>query len=324
MLGRIIKISIFILVFAFFAGVSTYVTLNLIIKSEDSVVVPDFIGKDVVIVLEQLSNLELNTKVKGSEYSIEVPKNHVIFQDPKGGTEIKRGRDVKIILSKGPQTIVMPNLVGESLQRARLALEDLDLCRGALSMTSDRFVDEGSVMAHSPPEGTTVSRGTCVDLLVSKGPLPRSYKMPDLVGLQLEDALLTVDKNRLAHGEIKAWYIKDRPKNTVVEQSPQPGSRIAENQAVNLVVNRRKPVSISENGRLTAPKAFFRYRIDKGFLKRHIQVQLKKDGLSQNLFDNFVTPGQEIWLIIPTEEEATLLVYEDDTLVHTSPVYDDR
>ena len=324
MLGRIIKIAVFILTFTLVAGVSTYVTLNLIIKSEDSVVVPDFIGKDVVVVLEQLTDLELNTKVKGSEYSIEVPKNHVIFQDPKGGTEIKRGRDVKIILSKGPQTIAMPNLVGEPLQRARLTIEDLDLCRGALSLTSDRVVDDGGVMAHSPPAGTTVNRGTCVDLLVSKGPPPRSYKMPDLIGLLLEDALLTIDKNRLTHGEIKARYSKDRPKGSVVEQSPSPGSRIEEGQAVNLVVNRRKQVAVSGGGRDASAKAFFRYTIDKGFLKRHIQVQLKKDGMSQDLFDDFVSPGQEIWLIIPTEEEATLLVYEDDVLVHTAFVYEDR
>ena len=61
------------------AGVSAYLTLTLIIKSEDTVVVPELVGKNVVNVLELLTNLGLNTKIKGSEYSAEVPKNHIIF-----------------------------------------------------------------------------------------------------------------------------------------------------------------------------------------------------------------------------------------------------
>jgi len=317
MLARIIKISVFLAAFVFVAGISTYFTLSLIIKSEDTVVVPDFIGKDVIVVLEQLTELELNTKVKGSEYSISVPKNHVIFQEPNAGTEIKKGRDIKIVISRGPQTIVMPNLSGLSLQRARLTLEELDLCRGVLSYAFDIAVESDAVIAQSPPSGTTVNRGFCIDLLVSQGARPKSYKMPDLIGLQLNDALLAIDKSRLTHGEIKVRYRQDSPKSSIVEQFPSPGSRIVEGQSVNLVVNRRKPIA-SSGSQVTSPsKGFFRYRIDKGFLKRHIQVQLKKDGFSQVLFDNFVRPNQEIWLIIPTDEEATLLVYEDDQLILT-------
>ncbi len=317
MLARIIKISVFLAAFVFVAGISTYFTLSLIIKSEDTVVVPDFIGKDVIIVLEQLTDLELNTKVKGSEYSIAVPKNHVIFQEPNAGTEIKKGRDIKFVISRGPQKIIMPNLSGLSLQRARLTLEELDLCSGVLSHASDIAVESGTVIAQSPLSGTTVNRGYCIDLLVSQGPRPKSYKMPDLIGLRLDDALLTIDKSRLVHGEIKVKYRQDRPKSSIVDQFPAAGSRIVEGQAVNLVVNRRKPVSASGAQVASPSKWFFRYRIDKGFLKRHIQVQLKKDGFSQVLFDNFVHPGREIWLIIPTDEEAMLLVYEDEQLIRT-------
>ncbi|MCG2757790.1 MAG: PASTA domain-containing protein, partial [Desulfobacteraceae bacterium] len=70
--------------------VSAYLTLTFIIKSENKVVVPDLVGKDVVLILEMLSDLGLNTKIKGSEYSDNVPKNHVIFQEPEPGSEIKK------------------------------------------------------------------------------------------------------------------------------------------------------------------------------------------------------------------------------------------
>ena len=317
MLRRIVKVFIIMAVFTIVAGVSTYFTLSLIIKSEDSVLVPDVIGKDVVKVLEQLTELDLNTKVKESQYSVEVPKNHVIFQEPSAGSEIKIGRDIKIVISRGPQTIMMPNLFGISLRQAQITIEELDLCLGATSSTSDMVVDKGDIKAQFPLPDSMVNRGVCVDLLVSKGPRPKSFKMPDIVGLQLDDALLTIDNSRLVHGEIKVRYHRDKPKSSILEQAPLPGSRVEEWQTVNLVVNRRK--SLASNGSLVSgpSKRFFRYRIDNGFLKRHIQIQLKKGGISHELYDNFIGPDQEIWLIIPTDDEATLLVYEDEKLVHT-------
>jgi serine/threonine-protein kinase len=314
MIGRIIKIAALCVIFIGVAGITSYFTLSFIIKSEDTVIVPDFVGKDVVYVLESLTELGLNTKVKGSEYNADVPKNYIIFQEPKAGSEIKKGRDVKIIFSKGPQMIPMPNLAGLSLQQARLIFEEQDLCRGSLASVFDIGTDKNTVIAQSPPSGATVRRGSCVDLLVSEGPRPTAYKMPDLSGLQLEDALLTIERYHLPHGEIKAQIEKGKSKNSVLEQEPPAGYRVIEGDEVNLVINRRKEAGTVAGG-------IFHYRIDNGFLKRHIRVQLNRDGLTNDLFDDFVSPGKDIWLIIPRDRPATLLVYDDDRLVRTE-VYD--
>jgi serine/threonine-protein kinase len=314
MIGRIIKIAALCVIFTGVAGITSYFTLSFIIKSEDTVIVPDFVGKDVVYVLESLTELGLNTKVKGSEYNAGVPKNHIIFQEPKAGSEIKKGRDVKIIFSKGPQMIPMPNLSGLSLQQARLIFEEQDLCRGSLATVFDIGTDKDTVIAQSPPSGATVRRGSCVDLLVSEGPRPAAYKMPDLSGLQLEDALLTIERYHLPHGEIKTQIEKGKSKNSVLEQEPPAGYRVIEGDEVNLVINRRKEAGTVAGG-------IFHYRIDNGFLKRHIRVQLNRDGLTSDLFDDFVSPGKDIWLIIPRDQPATLLVYDDERLVRTE-VYD--
>jgi len=122
LISRIIKIAALFIAFAMVVGISAYLALTLIIKSEDTVVVPDLVGKNVVYVLEFLTDLGLNTKVKGSEYSAEIPEDHVIFQEPEPGAEIKKGRDVRIILSKGTMTILVPNLKGLTLQQSRIIL----------------------------------------------------------------------------------------------------------------------------------------------------------------------------------------------------------
>jgi hypothetical protein len=85
-IAKIAKIGGVAFAFVVVAGISAYLTLTLIIKTEDTVIVPDLEGKDVVYALELLTELELNTKVKGSEYTTDIPKNHVVFQEPQPGS----------------------------------------------------------------------------------------------------------------------------------------------------------------------------------------------------------------------------------------------
>jgi serine/threonine-protein kinase len=311
MIGRILKIAVFCVVFAILAGISAYFTLSLVIKSEDTVIVPDFIGKDVVYVLEYLTELGLNTN------SLDIPKHHVIYQEPEPGIEIKKGRDVKIIISKGTQTILMPNLSGLPLRQARIIFEENDLCRGQVSNTYNLSLQKDAIIAQVPAAGMQIHRGDCIDLLVSLGQRPSAYKMPYLIGLPLEDALVMIEKSDLIHGDIQTLYSADKPRRSVIKQEPAGGYRVLEQSPVNIVVNRKKPEK-SEGGLGTVQKgSLFRYRIDNGFLKRHIRIQLKRTGFTSDLFDDFVRPGEEIWLIIPTDEEALVLLYEDEKLIRT-------
>jgi len=323
MIKRIAKITALCVAFIVVAGISAYLTLTFLIKSEDTVIVPDFIGKDVVYVLEYLTGLGLNTKVKGSEYSLNVPKNHVIFQQPEPGSEIKKGRDVRIIISKGAKTILMPNLAGLSLLQARIIFEENDLCQGEQSRTFSRNVENDRILSQSPLPGDRVQRGDCVNLLVSSGQRPMAYKMPELAGLSIEDAVLLIEKFDLLLGEIKSVFYENKPRNTVSSQKPLAGYRVDEGIRVNLVINRRPPKKDQEVLPGEQRRNLFTYRLNNGFLRRHIRVELKSNGFSSDLFDEFIKPGQEIWLLIPTNNEATVLLYEDDTLIQTQ-VYDAR
>jgi len=321
MITRIAKITALCLAFIVVAGISAYFTLTFLIKSEDTVIVPDFIGKDVVYVLEYLTGLGLNTKVKGSEYSLNVPKNHVIFQQPEPGAEIKKGRDVRIIISKGAQTILMPNLTGLSFLQARIIFEENDLCQGAQSRTFSRSIEIDRIISQSPLPGARVQREDCVNLLVSSGQRPVAYKMPELAGLSIEDAVLLIEKFDLPLGEIKSVFHESKHRNTVVSQEPLAGYRVDEGIRVNLVINRRPSKKDQEYLPGEQRRNLFTYRLNNGFLRRHIRVELKSKGFSSDLFDEFIKPGQEIWLLIPTNNEATVLLYEDDTLIQTQ-IYD--
>ena len=317
MIVKIAKIGGLALVFFLVAGISAYLALSLIIKSEDTVIVPDLEGKDVVYALEMMTELELNTKVKGSEYTAIIPKNHVVFQEPQAGSEIKKGRDVKIILSKGPRTVSMPNLIALSLQQASIILEENDMCQDKLSRTYHTRMEKDHIIAQVPVAGTVIPRGTCINLLVSKGTQPLAFKMPDLSGLTLEDALQAIEKANLIIGELKSAYQKSTPRNIIVEQEPVSGQRITIGSPVSLLINREPRKAGS--GKLFGQTAgsLFSYRLDNGFLNRRIRISLNSAGFTSDIFDDFVKAGEEIWLLIPRDKEATLFLYENDRLIKT-------
>jgi len=314
-ISKIAKISVLVFIFIAVFGVSTYLSLTLIIKSEDTVVVPELVGKDVIYALEALTGLGLSTKVKGSEYSSEIPKNHVIRQAPEPGSEIKKGRDIRITISKGATTILMPDLTGLPIQQARIILEENDLCEANISSVYINNVEKDQIIAQNPPEGKEIEREKCVDLLVSAGAPINKYNMPDLYGLSPDDAIMLIGKNRLIQGEIKSFFDAEKPDNIVVSQEPLSGYQVSEKSVVNLVIN-KEPAEMNRQNIFNLDSAcFFRYRIGNGFLSRHLRVQLYRNGTAIDIFDNPIKPAEEIMLFIPKDPDNFILIYLDDAIV---------
>jgi len=308
---------------AFFiiSGISTYFTVSYFIKNEKAVVVPDLIGQDIIYVLELLTNLGLNTKVKGSEYSRDFAKNNIIYQDPKPGQVIKQGRDVRIIISKGTKKLSMPNLKGLNLQQARLIIEKNGLIEGDITRTFHTNIKKDKIIAQYPLPGRETVRGISSNLLVSVGARPIGFVMPDLRGLFLDEAVLSAEKNHLVIDTIKTVFQKNKTANIILKQDPPPGYHVFENHLINIEVNRK-----TVNGKKIArPKeknnTLFRYRLASGFLKQHIRVELRAFNTTFILYDELMKPEREIWIAVPAYSVSVIFLYKNDRLI-LSEIYD--
>ena len=315
MLPRVVRWMGMAAVFVAVAGASAYLTLTFLIGSEDEVIVPDLVGKDVVHILGLLTDLGLNTKVDGAEYSETVPENRVIFQDPPPGETVKVGRDVRIVLSRGPSSVATPALTGLSLEQAGILLEKQGLVRGYTAKVHSRSVEENRIIAQNPAPGDRVARGDRVALLVSLGRAPEHVKMPELSGLDLSDAVLVLEKHRLVPGEIESFPFEGYPENAIVGQDPPSGHRIARGRPVRLVINRSTSPAGAGAGMLSTGVGLVRHSAAAGYLKRHIRVILEAYGTSLRLYDELVEPGEEIWILVPRYNDATVFIYEDGTLI---------
>jgi len=317
MIAKIAKIAALGLAFMLVAGASAYLTLTFIIKSEDTVIVPDLVGKDVVSALEILTDLQLNTKVNRSEYNQKFPKNHVTFQEPEAGSEIKRDRDVRIIISKGAKNILMPNIVTLSEQQARMIIEENGITRGRLSHTYSSAVEKDHVIVQVPTAATMITRGAPVDILVSLGPRPVKYVMPDLSGHLFDRAVLMIESANLTVGNIRSRFDKQKTRNTIVRQEPLAGYSVNVSSPVHLVLNR--PSAKAEGDRLHHPLygSLLQHRINSGFLKKRVRMELENTEKTTDIFDDYIKPGAEIWVLVPRDHDATVFIFEDDKLVRT-------
>jgi eukaryotic-like serine/threonine-protein kinase len=164
----------------------------------------------------------------------EEPSGTVIAQDPKGGTNIVRGSAVRINISKGPQTVGLPNVIGQSYDSAAEQL------RRAGFTPARRDVDgeepEGTVVAQDPEPGTLVPPGSRVTVSVSTGRSTTS--VPDVRGLEESNAQATLEN--------EGWnvVIRDTPTQNpdedgvVISQTPPPGQQAQPGSRVTLFVGR--------------------------------------------------------------------------------------
>ena len=310
MFTRFLKIALFMLIFMATAGLGTYFTVHLMIRNESVVVVPDLINREVIYALEVLTDLGLNTKVKKFEFNPSVPKHHVISQNPDPGREIKQGRDVRLVISKGNPMVVFPNLTGTSLAMATVLIAQNDLKRGALAYTADAQPRD-TILAQVPAAGESGMRGDTVDLLASAGPAIVWMPMADLNGSGLDNAVAIIEKNKLELGVITQTDRPEIPNDTVIDHLPPAGYPVMPGNTVSLTINRHLDRARADR---TTGSTLFRYRAPHGFLRQKARVRISRASGAADILDRFVKPGEEIWLLILRDEPTTLLLYLDDDL----------
>ncbi|WP_411376142.1 protein kinase domain-containing protein [Arthrobacter sp. MPF02] len=133
-----------------------------------------------------LNTAEMALGTVTEEFNEETPAGIVLAQDPAPGTPARRGTPVGMIVSKGPEPIPVPFVVGQDEDDAVDAIEAAGLnAEVAREEVFDRNIPEGAVVSQAPAGGT-LTRGQTVTLTISKG--PRMVEVPSYIGRQAGEA----------------------------------------------------------------------------------------------------------------------------------------
>ncbi|KUO52433.1 MAG: hypothetical protein APF76_05205 [Desulfitibacter sp. BRH_c19] len=283
-----------------------------IIRVEE-VRVPDVIGKSLEEAGRTLEQEGLRVEIGSERFHSNIPKNHVIDQNPRPENAVRKGRFVRLDISLGQRQVEVPNVIGETLRAARIKIENLDLLVDEeIEEVFSEEHPEGRVVGQNPLAGVMQDVGSEISLVVSKGAKLENIKMPDLRGLALAEAENILREKRLDLG-IMSYEDSDKYfTGQVVSQDISPGATILQRSTVNLVVSRGpgpKPqsatvtMSVVDDGQEHLIKIVVEDQkgIREEYLKRH-------------------QPGDHIRTAVPFYGEGVVKIYQDNVLIHERPV----
>jgi eukaryotic-like serine/threonine-protein kinase len=178
-------------------------------------------------------------------FSSTVATNKILSQLPPAGTLVRRGWEIRVAQSLGPQRVQIPNVQGESERAAEINVGRRGLKVSAVAEMPWPADATDQVLAQSPlPNASSVSDPK-ISLLIATQPSPRAFLMPSFLGQSLgkatsalQDAGLRVGIVTQAADETRAstGQAATSSSSTVTSQNPAAGERILAGSTVNFEV----------------------------------------------------------------------------------------
>ncbi len=140
-------------------NVGTKITLT-VSKGPAPRKVPNLVGESAANAVTQLKALEL-VPSESKDFSTTVPAGNVISQQQAAGSLVERGSTVSFVVSKGPQMVTVPNVIGDTLQQAEATLNQAGLTVGSVYT----YFGSSIVVATNPRAGSSVQIGSPVEIV---------------------------------------------------------------------------------------------------------------------------------------------------------------
>jgi serine/threonine-protein kinase len=192
--------------------------------------VPNVTGKPLSAALAILQNAGFDPSVERT--ASDARDGTVLRQNPQPGTKAKEGDEVSLIVSSGPGTKPVPDVVGQPVKSATKTLEEAGFKVDQRDAASED-VPKGRVISTSPDAQTPIDVGATVILTVSSG--REKVAVPDVVGQDREDARAQLEQAGFVV-DTKQQDDRDHDPGTVLSQDPAAGTQLAQGKTVTITV----------------------------------------------------------------------------------------
>jgi eukaryotic-like serine/threonine-protein kinase len=207
------------------------VTIN-VSTGPPKVAVPNVVGRQFARATEMLTDAELRWRT--TQVFSDQPAGEVLAQNPPGGADVAKGTVVRLRVSKGVQTVAVPDVLNQTQESATAELEEAGFEVDAVTVESN--VDAGLVVDQEPNPGSDAEAGSTVVIEVSEGPPAAS--VPDVVGSDRNAARQAL---RAAGFEVQIEEqetLDPAQDRIVIAQSPEGGTEAEAGTTVTIVVGR--------------------------------------------------------------------------------------
>ena len=248
------KFAMLALVLVAVALVSALTAMRFAIHGQ-VVEVPVVVGLTPLEAERSVAGLGLQIEVERQYYSPQIPEGRIMTQLPLPGTKVRRGWQVRVAQSMGPQRVAIPDVTKQSERAAEWNLQrrGLELASTAEMQLPGTPADQ--VLSQSPPANASQVAAPRTSLLVTVAADPPAYAMVNFVGQGLGTASRTLQDTGFKLGTVSmapppadnpempgvppvvpAAPQEPSPASVIVTQWPPAGQKVPAGAVVNFEV----------------------------------------------------------------------------------------
>jgi serine/threonine-protein kinase len=290
-------------------GVVGFLSVDSIMKgvlhSRPEVVVPNLEGKRLNEALTIVSDLDLSLKQDGTQFDESLPAGTVVRQHPPSGMTVRAGRPIHVVVSKGGQGAVVPDVTGKLLVEAQSGLGAEGLQVGAVTELYSADKPKGQTLGQSPAVGALVTRGALVDVVISKGPPPAGVPLvPGFIGrpaaeaeawAQSVNAPLKTNEDKTAQGA----------PGTISAQKPVAGQPVMPGDTVEITVI---------PGQVAPESNFLRFDVPAGTGDVAVRATVRDNDGERQIYRESQPAGTTINIPLSVKSTSRVRIYVDDVL----------
>lgn len=168
-------------------------------------------------------------------------KGSVVDEHPAPGSRVREGSTITLVVSQGPQPLVVPNFAGMSMDQAQAQAAHLGIVLDADQQVAIPGEQANTIASQDPAAGQQVARGAVVHVAVNtfaSAPQPQAQGgtvVPDVVGnsypaaiAQLQQAGFSVSVN---------FSVQSAANGTVIGEQPQAGAQAPSDSRVAITLS---------------------------------------------------------------------------------------
>lgn len=199
------------------------------------VVVPSTVGATQLEAKSVLDPLGLTFIVLEKRFSEDIPEGYVIESSPAAGKRVEQGGNINLIVSKGPERFLIPQLTGLTPRAAKSLISKFPIKVEPILEEFNTEIPKGYVIGSNPAAGENVKRNSKFIIIVSKG--IEQVAIASYVGKSAEQALNELTE---AGFDVKQKYdfSETRLFGEVISQTPAGGKEADKGSKVELIVSK--------------------------------------------------------------------------------------
>lgn len=301
--------GLFIALFFVAGGLAFLGTTIFVVKGSGSAPLQDQTGRSAWEASTWIVENGWLPQIDHFEASETYPPHTVIATDPSPGSQLRPGAVVRLTISRGARRIPMPNVAGVRLSQAQLILSRNGLVLGDVTEVFADNSEPDAVIATNPAPNAPLRVGDTVRFLVSKGPQPRTWVMPEVEGYQHEAVQRLFDRMGIQSRVAARMYDPGEISGAVLEQFPQAGEPVAEGEVVRLTVNERARTETSSSRSRLVPLDI---QVPSGFAMREVVVRAVREDWSRTILHRYAAPGSRLRTVVYVAPGDRITVIIDD------------